>query len=132
MSPIEMPEVVEVHLFNDFVAQIALVPPGLPFDEAPWECDDRSITSEKSSGSLWFKVFRGDDLTPVGIAVFAANDSEVQCDNIEIDCLYRCKGLAKELYRLAACIFDAPVVPSKTLLDGGEKFWENRTAIHCE
>lgn len=120
-----------VRVLDGYEFQIAMLPPNFPYRDAPWEYDDRGINIPKNSGSLWFRICTVTDSAPVGQATFAADDTAVRCETITVDEDHRGKGIASHVYTCAACIFDAPVVPSGTLLDGGERFWRGRTSIEC-
>lgn len=84
-----------------------------------------------TSGSLWCRVHAGDTESVIAQATFAADGVAVRCDTIDVDAQHRCRGIANALYRFAACAFEAPVVPSDTVLDGGVAFWRGRTSIVC-
>jgi hypothetical protein len=118
-------------LFDDYRIEVAQVPSGLSYLEAPWDCDDRSVKLPKSSGTLWFRVFVGDSETVIAHAVFAADNAVARCNSIDVDERHRRREIASHLYRCAACFFDAPVVPSGTTLPGGKLFWGSRTSIIC-
>ena len=132
MKLIVPPEIRSGTLFDSYHFAVALVPPRLSYLKALWEeCDDRSIAVANSSGSLWFKVFQADVEPQIAHAIFAGDDQVVRCDDINVDEPHRGKGIGHSLYRCAACIFEAPVIPSSTMLDGGERFWRGRTSIEC-
>jgi hypothetical protein len=116
---------------DDYECEVAFIPLGLPFHEAPWESDDRSISVANTSGSLWFRIYPKGSETPIAIATFAADADVVRCDSINVDEAHRRRGIANHAFWLAACFFEAPVVPSSTQLSGGQLFWHGRTSITC-
>lgn len=131
VKPISKPYSLCGDLSDDYRFEAAAIPAGLSHREAPWECDDRSVDVVNTSGSLWVRVFCDEQDTPIAVATFAADDEVVRCDTIDVNVEHRCRGIANALYHLAACLFEAPVVPSGNLLDGGEAFWRGRTSIVC-
>jgi len=119
-------------ILNDaYNVDVECLPPNFPYTESRWEYDDREIAVPKSFGSMWCKVFEPANEIPVAHAVFAADDTAVRCDSVHVDAVHRRRGIADQLYQLAACLFDATVVPSDRLLDDGELFWEGRSEIVC-
>ena len=118
-------------LLGGYEFEVGLVPAGLPYQQAPWESDDRSIAVPNTSGSLWFRITPTGHETQVAIATFAADDAVVRCDTIDVELPHRRKGIADHVYRIAVCIFEAPVIPSGTQLPGGALFWQGRASIIC-
>lgn len=114
-----------------YTALAELLPPRFPYDQSKWENDDRSLGVPNVSGSLWCRVYERGSNTQVAYAIFAADADVVRCDDVNVDKKHRYEGIATFLYRLAAFLFEAPVVPSNRLLDDGEKFWHGRTKIVC-
>lgn len=131
VQPILAVDLQRRHLLSGYECEIGFVPLGLPYQEAPWHSDDRSITVDNCSGSLWFHIYAAESEDPIGFATFAADTKVVRCDGIEVDAAHRRQGIATAIYRLAACIFGAPVVPSPTLLNDGHLFWQHRASISC-
>ncbi|NKJ02656.1 GNAT family N-acetyltransferase [Novosphingobium sp. SG707] len=95
------------------------------------DCDVASVIVPSSSGHLWIWVKDCTDHGLVAWAVFGANASNVQCCDICVHEDFRNRGIATALYQWAACLFEAPVVPSTMRSDLSKKFWKNRTAITC-
>lgn len=114
-----------------YTAYAELLPPRFPYDQSRWENDDRSLDVPNVSGSVWCRVFERGNESQIAYAFFAADADVVRCDDVHVDEPHRRKGIANFLYRLAAFLFEAPVVPSDRLLDDGEKFWHGRTEIAC-
>lgn len=129
VKSIQHPEIRQGAFLEDYGCEIALIPQGFPYQQAPWDSDDRSISVPNTSGSLWFRVYPRSGQMPIAAATFAADAAVVRCDSIEVEELHRRRGIAKHAYLLAACIFEAPVVPSSTQLPGGLLFWRNRTSM---
>lgn len=115
-----------------YFAVAELLPPEFPYTQSKWENDDRSLAVPKTSGSAWFRVFEVGSETQIAYAFFAADSEVVRCDDVHVDSQHRLKGIANFLYCLAACIFEAPVVPSDRLLEDGKMFWKGRTEIVCQ
>lgn len=114
-----------------YTAYMEVLPPGFPYRKSRWENDDRSLCVSNLSGSAWCRVYEAGSTTQIAYAFFAADSEVVRCDDINVDELHRHKGIANALYRLVACYFGAPIVPSDRLLDDGIKFWHGRTEIIC-
>jgi GNAT superfamily N-acetyltransferase len=106
-------------LDGGYMVDIECLPPDFPYHLSRWEYGDRGIAVPKTSRSVWCKVFVAADEIPVAHAVFAADAAVVRCDDVHVDRDHRRRGIADQLYQLAACLFNAPVVPSDRLLDYG-------------
>jgi hypothetical protein len=122
-----------VKLSLGYCMRITEVPAGLPVEHDYRELfDENTIGVPRTMGSVWFHVYGAPAFTSCdGLAVFAADLTSVQCDNIEVEPTHRNKGLATAMYKIASYIFDAPVVPSSTQLFGGQLFWARKTQIYC-
>lgn len=112
-----------------YTVEIVALPAGFPYQEAPWDFDDRSIEIPNKAGSLWLHVFIEDRSSIVAYAIFAGDDDVVRCSDIHVAEGHRRKGLATSLYQMAASFFEAPIVPSRMLLNDGALFWGKRTQI---
>ena len=119
-----------IPVIRRYDAKITEVPYGLHARDTTRECfDDRSIGVAHDMGSIWIYVFEPETGALVANAVFGADNAVVRCDTIEVMLAYRGKGVAKALYQLASCIFEAPVVPSTILSPDAVKFWGKKTQI---
>lgn len=123
------PEILRIGFLADYDCEIGFVPYHFPYQKAPWESDDRSVSVPKTSGSLWFRIYPTGTNSLVAQATFAADSCVVRCDSIEVAPPHRRKGIANQAYLLAACAFDAPVIPSGEQSELSRLFWQNRTFI---
>lgn len=132
MKAITEQDVIAVDVPGGIYTTLAeLLPPGFPYQESHWENDDRSLDVLNVSGSVWCRVFERGKEVQIAYAHFAADGNVVRCDDVHVDERHRKKGIATFLYRLAASLFEAPIVPSNRLLNDGERFWHGRTQIVC-
>ena len=113
-----------------YSAVVTLVPASLdaqhPLRE---EHDDRAIDVDVTMGSVWIHVVNPADNAFVATAVFGADARAVRCDTIEVMPIYRLKGVATALYKIASRSFAAPVVPSGNLSNDAKRFWGTNTRI---
>lgn len=117
-------------ILESYDATITEVPYGLdPHDPTREDFDDRSMAVPHDMGSIWIDVREYPKGALVALAAFGADATVVRCHNIEVMLAYRKKGVAKALYQLASCIFEAPVVPSAILSPDAVKFWGKQTQI---
>jgi len=115
---------------DGFVAVVTAVPSGLP-DNSIWrqDLDDRSVSVPSSYGTVSFAVYTSDGKDLVGLGVFAADHTGVQCDSIDVQIPYRRRGVASWMYLRASEVFGAPVHPSPIRSDDALLFWGDREAI---
>lgn len=88
-----------------------------------------SLLVPSSSGQVCFAVTSrcGDDL--LAWAGFGADDDHVRCVDVCVREDLRRRGIASALYRLAARVFDAPVVPSGNQVESSTAFWNGRSEL---
>jgi GNAT superfamily N-acetyltransferase len=93
------------------------IPGGHDYKFRGMDCDVDSMIVPCTSGHFWFWVYTCAERRLVAWAVFGAGSQFVQCCEIMVDEAFRQKGVATALYRRAACLFEAPVVPTTMLSD---------------
>lgn len=120
----------EETLPQGYAAFITLVPAGLDTQDPLRERhDDRSIAVDKTMGSVWIDVVDYVGGAMVATAVFAADAQAVRCDTVDVMPLYRRKGVATALYKIASRSFAAAVVPTDNLSEDAKRFWGTRSRI---
>ena len=118
-------------LLPGFEFQAASIPAGESYDFGGRDCEIASVIVPSNSGHLWLWVTACADRGLVAWAVFGAGALNVKCCDIFVHEEFRKRGIAIAMYRWAACLFEAPVVPTDMRSELALEFWENRTTITC-
>ena len=118
-------------LVPGFTFEAVSIPTGQSYWSRGRDCDVASVIVPSDSGHLWLWVNACPDHALVAWAVFGAGASSVQCCDVQVDEEVRERRIATALYRLAACLFEAAVVPTAMRSALSVKFWDGRSAITC-
>lgn len=118
-------------LIPGYEFEAILLPGNEGFNDGDWDCDEKSIDVPYSNGHLWLRVTICGSKDRVAWATFGCGSTTVQCDTIEVLDDFRRKGIASQLYQIAACAFSAPVIPTGKQSPLANLFWKNRSSITC-
>jgi len=131
LKPIEAIAELSGPLSPGFNFYAASIPAGKSYTFRGRHCDVDTLNVPSTSGHLWIWATLCADRGDVAWAIFGAGALSVQCCDISVHEDLRRKGIAIALYRLAACLFEAPAVPTDRRSRLSLEFWKGRTTITC-